>query len=95
MTTIMTTIMNTITTMIMATIITMAGLLLNDGEYATLANSVVVSFSLCGIVIVKCTSGKSRQTIGDMFLGLCVSIMLGDGVMHIMPHFLGMNFSAF
>ena len=62
--------------------------------YATLANSVVVSFSLCGIVIVKCTSGKSRQTIGDMFLGLCVSIMLGDGVMHIMPHFLGMNFST-
>ena len=63
--------------------------------YATLAISVVVSFSLCGIVIVKCTSGKGRQTIGDMFLGLCVSIMLGDGVMHIMPHFLGTNFTAF
>ena len=60
--------------------------------YATLANSVVVSFSLCGIVIVKCTSGKSRRTIGDMFLGLCVSIMLGDGIMHIMPHFLGKIF---
>ena len=63
--------------------------------YATLANSVVVSFSLCGIVIVKCTTGKSRRTIGDMFLGLCASIMLGDGIMHIMPHFLGTNFSLF
>ena len=57
--------------------------------YATLANSVVVSFSLCGIVIVKCTNSKNRRTIGDFFLGLVVSIMLGDAIMHIMPHFLG------
>ena len=59
--------------------------------YAILANSCVVCLSLCGILIVKCTNGDNRRIIGDYFLGLVVSIMLGDSLLHIMPEVLGLH----
>ena len=59
--------------------------------YAILANSCVVCLSLCGILIVKCTNGNNRRIIGDYFLGLVVSIMLGDSLLHIMPEVLGLH----
>ena len=59
--------------------------------YAILANSCVVCLSLCGILIVKCTNGNNRRIIGDYFLGLVVSIMLGDSLLHIMPEALGLH----
>ena len=59
--------------------------------YAIFANSCVVCLSLCGILIVKCTNGNNRRIIGDYFLGLVVSIMLGDSLLHIMPEVLGLH----
>ena len=57
--------------------------------YAVLANSFNVCLSLSGIMIVKCSNGGNRRVLGDFFLGLAVSIMLGDSLLHIMPEVLG------
>ena len=48
-----------------------------------------VLLSLLGIVIVKCTTNDNRQFVGDLFLGLAVSTMLGDSLLHILPSVLG------
>ena len=47
--------------------------------------------SLLGVFIVKCTNGQNRKFIGDVFLGLAVSTMLGDSFLHIMPSVLGLH----
>ena len=57
--------------------------------YAVMANSFNVCLSLSGIMIVKCSNGGNRRVLGDFFLGLAVSIMLGDSLLHIMPEVLG------
>ena len=57
--------------------------------YAVLANSFNVCLALSGIMIVKCSNGGNRRVLGDFFLGLAVSIMLGDSLLHIMPEVLG------
>ena len=57
--------------------------------YAVLANSFNVCLALSGIMIVKCSNGGNRRVLGDFFLGLAVSIMLGDSLHHIMPEVLG------
>ena len=51
--------------------------------------TVNVCLALSGIMIVKCSNGGNRRVLGDFFLGLAVSIMLGDSLLHIMPEVLG------
>ena len=48
-----------------------------------------VLMSLLGIIIVKFTTSDNRQYVGDLFLGLAVSTMLGDSLLHILPSVLG------
>ena len=59
--------------------------------YAVLANSVLVLLSIVGILSVKCSDETSRQYVTDIFLGLAVSTMLGDSILHIIPIFLGLH----
>ena len=59
--------------------------------YGVLANSVLVLLSIIGILSVKCTNEKSFQYVTDIFLGLAVSTMLGDAILHIIPIFLGLH----
>lgn len=59
--------------------------------YAFLANSFNVCLALSGIMIVKCSNGGNRRVLGDFFLGLAVSIMLGDSLLHIMPEILDLK----
>ena len=59
--------------------------------YGVLANSVLVLLSIIGILSVKCSNEKNFQYITDIFLGLAVSTMLGDAILHIIPIFLGLH----
>ena len=69
----------------------------DDGEwstaekwgYATLANAFLVSLSLLGILLIKSTSANARVYVNDVFLGLAVSTMLGDAILHILPYIIG------
>ena len=54
-------------------------------------NRFLVCLSLLGIFIVKCSSTKNRLFVGDVFLGLAVSTMLGDSILHILPAVLGLH----
>lgn len=54
-------------------------------------NPFLVCLSLLGIFIVKCSSTKNRLFVGDVFLGLAVSTMLGDSILHILPAVLGLH----
>ena len=61
-----------------------------DGECHRNGNDTTkVLLSLLGIVIVKCTTNDNRKFVGDLFLGLAVSTMLGDSLLHILPSVLG------
>ena len=46
---------------------------------------------MIGILSVKCSDEKSRLYVTDIFLGLAVSTMLGDTILHIIPIFLGIH----
>ena len=48
-----------------------------------------VALALLGIFLIKCSTPKSRLLVGDVFLGLSVSTMLGDSLLHILPSVLG------
>ena len=47
--------------------------------------------SLIGIFVIKFTSPSSRTFVNDIFLGLAVSTMLGDALLHIIPIVLGLH----
>ena len=52
-----------------------------------------VALAVLGIFLIKCSTPKSRLLVGDVFLGLSVSTMLGDSLLHILPSVLGeLNF---
>ena len=59
--------------------------------YAVLANSFLVLLAVVGILSVKCSDERSRLYVTDIFLGLAVSTMLGDSILHIIPIFLGIH----
>ena len=48
-----------------------------------------VALAVLGIFLIKCSTAKSRLLVGDVFLGLSVSTMLGDSLLHILPSVLG------
>ena len=48
-----------------------------------------VALAVLGIFLIKCSTPKSRLLVGDVFLGLSVSTMLGDSLLHILPSVLG------
>ena len=53
-----------------------------------------VALAVLGIFLIKCSTPKSRLLVGDVFLGLSVSTMLGDSLLHILPSVLGeLNFN--
>ena len=59
--------------------------------YATLAYTFIVILSLSGLVLMKCTTNSTRTYVNDIFLGLAVSTMLGDAMLHIIPLVLGLH----
>ncbi|XP_039978656.1 zinc transporter ZIP4 [Xiphias gladius] len=60
--------------------------------YATIANVVITLMSMCGIVVLLCTSCTNVFQLCIQFcISLAVGSLTGDALLHLLPMFLGLH----